>query len=161
LPFPDNSVQYIFASHVIEHVYRSNELPVLLSELRRVLQPGGVMRIIVPDIEKCIRAYAGNDAQYFEERSKTWAWAAGCKTPLDHFLGYAGANQTLENFGGHKYGYDLQTLSLALSEAGFSAVERSDFMQSAHEDLRIDEHSHNATANVNGDFYSLFVEATK
>ena len=161
LPFPDNCVQYVFAAHVIEHVYRQSELPVLLKEIRRVLQPGGVVRIVVPDIEKCIRAYAGNDEKFFSERSKTWAWAAECKTPLDHFLGYAGANQTLENFSGHKYGYDFQTLTLALQEAGFSSVERSNYMQSVHEALRIDEHSQNATANVNGEYYSLFVEATK
>jgi predicted 2-oxoglutarate/Fe(II)-dependent dioxygenase YbiX len=161
LPFPDDSVKYVFASHVIEHVYRQSELPMLLKEIRRVLQPGGVVRIIVPDIAKCIRAYSGNDSKFFSERSKTWKWAAECKTPLDHFLGYAGANQTLENFGGHKYGYDFPTLTLALQEAGFSAVTRSDYMRSVHEDLRIDEHSHNATANVNGEYYSLFVEATK
>ena len=56
LPFPDSSVRYVFASHVIEHVYRQSELPTLLSEISRVLQPGGVLRIIVPDIEKSASA---------------------------------------------------------------------------------------------------------
>jgi hypothetical protein len=123
-----------------------------------VLQPGGVLRIIVPDIEKCIRAYANSDSLFFSERSKTWKWAANCKTPLI-ISGYAGANQTLEGFAGHKYGYDLPTLPRYARPGSrkWSAANSCRALTS----LRIDEHSHNAIANVNGDYYSLFVEATK
>ncbi len=163
LPFADQSVRYIFASHVLEHLYRYGELPSLLREIRRVLQPGGILRAIVPDIEKCIRAY-GHDQRFFDERKKTWAWAKECKTQLDHFLTYAGAGQTLESFAGHKYGYDWDTLVLVLQEAGFSMVERSDFMTSNHEVIAIDTHSHNAAARshgADGVYYSLFVEATR
>jgi predicted 2-oxoglutarate/Fe(II)-dependent dioxygenase YbiX len=160
LPFRDGSVRYAFASHMVEHLYRATELPRFLEDVRRVLEPGGVFRVIVPDIEKCLRAYVAGDARFFEERKKTWAWAAACKTHLDHFLAYAGANQALEGFGGHKYAYDFETLSVALRDAGFE-VERSDFMASRHEALRIDTASSNASASANGVHYSLFVEATK
>ena len=161
LPFTDGSVRFAFASHVVEHLYRNDELPRFLEEVHRVLAPGGVFRVVVPDIEKCLRAYASGDKQFFEDRKKTWAWAAKCKTPLDHFLMYAGANQALENFDGHKYGYDFETLSVAFRDAKFSDVVRSEFMASAHEALRVDSESHNATAQSNGVYYSLFVEAAK
>jgi|GEM_PF-146886 len=161
LPFGAASAEYAFASHVLEHLYRFGELPALLREIHRVLRPGGVLRAVVPDLEKCLRAYASGDAQFFEDRKKTWAWAKSCKTPLDHFLAYAGANQALEGFEGHKYGYDLPTLSLALREAGFATVVQSSFMQSPHPPLRIDDKSYNATASSNGVHYSLFVEAVK
>ena len=161
LPFGDGTVRYVFAAHVAEHLYRNSELPRFLEEVRRVLEPGGVFRVVVPDIEKCLRAYAAGDAAFFEERKKTWAWAAKCKTHLDHFLMYTGANQALENYEGHKYAYDFETLSVALLDAGFAQVERSDFMASPHEALRVDAASSNATASANGVYYSLFVEATK
>jgi predicted SAM-dependent methyltransferase/predicted 2-oxoglutarate/Fe(II)-dependent dioxygenase YbiX len=161
LPFGDGSVRFVFSSHVLEHLYRNTELPRVLAEVRRVLAPGGVFRIVVPDIEKCLRAYAAGDAAFFEARKKTWPWAAECKTHLDHFLMYAGANQALEGFSGHKYGYDFETLSVALRDAGFVDIERSEFMASRHEALRVDSASSNAIANVGGVHYSLFVEAKK
>jgi predicted SAM-dependent methyltransferase len=159
LPFTDRSVRYVFACHVIEHFYRKSELPRLLSEVHRVLAPGGVLRLVVPDIEKCLRAYVSADDQFFADRSQTWHWATSCKTRLDHFLAYAGADQSLEDFDGHKYGYDFETLSLLLREVGFNTIERSEFMASRHAELRVDLASHNATAKTGATYYSLFVEA--
>jgi predicted SAM-dependent methyltransferase/predicted 2-oxoglutarate/Fe(II)-dependent dioxygenase YbiX len=161
LPFPDGAAKYIFASHVVEHLYRYHEAPTVLGEIHRVLAPGGVFRVVVPDVEKCLRAYARGDERFFEDRKKTWPWAATCKTRLDHFLTYAGANQTLEGFTGHKYGYDFETLSLALREAGFARVKRSRYMGSEHPPLRVDDASSNASARSRGTSYSLFVEARK
>ena len=45
LPFPDNSVDFIFASHVLEHVQRDRDA---INELTRVLRPGGVAVLPVP-----------------------------------------------------------------------------------------------------------------
>jgi predicted SAM-dependent methyltransferase len=154
-------VKYIFAAHVVEHLHRHGEAPTVLRDIHRVLQPGGVFRVVVPDIEKYLRAYVAGDAQFFDDRKKTWKWAEDCKTYLEHFLTYAGAGQTLEAFGGHKYGFDFDTLALVLREAGFSKIERSEFMQSAVPELRIDDKSVNARANSNGHYYSLFVDSTK
>jgi predicted SAM-dependent methyltransferase/predicted 2-oxoglutarate/Fe(II)-dependent dioxygenase YbiX len=161
LPFRDQSVRYVFACHVVEHLYRGSELPGLLAEILRVLMPGGVLRLVVPDIEQCLRAYVAGDDRFFADRAQTWPWAAACKTRLDHFLNYAGAGQALEDLGGHKYGYDFDTLALALHEAGFGTVERSAFMASRHPELRVDDASHNAIANTDGRYYSLFVEASQ
>ncbi len=160
LPFADASVRYVYACHVVEHLYRASELPRLLAEIRRVLTAGGVLRIVVPDIEQCLRAYVAGDDRFFADRAKTWPWAGSCKTRLDHFLAYAGAAQALEDLDGHKYGYDFETLANLLREGGFSHVERSAFMASVHPDLRVDHRSHNASAHTGGRHYSLFVEAS-
>jgi len=45
LPFADNSVDCVFAVHVLEHVHN---LPVLLRELHRVLKPNGRLHVMVP-----------------------------------------------------------------------------------------------------------------
>jgi SAM-dependent methyltransferase len=56
IPFASESVDFVYHSHVLEHLDR----PVareFLAETRRVLKPGGVCRIVVPDFEFLCRAY--------------------------------------------------------------------------------------------------------
>ena len=48
--FGDGSVTEIYASHVLEHLGYWQELPRALSEFRRVLVPGGTLRVSVPDL---------------------------------------------------------------------------------------------------------------
>jgi predicted SAM-dependent methyltransferase len=49
--FPDGSAVEIYASHVYEHLGYQEELPKAFDEARRVLMPGGRLRISVPDME--------------------------------------------------------------------------------------------------------------
>jgi predicted SAM-dependent methyltransferase len=56
LPFGDAQVQACYASHVLEHLSRP-QAKALLSECRRVLRPGGVLRLAVPDLEAIAREY--------------------------------------------------------------------------------------------------------
>ena len=65
LPFPDESVTFIFSEHVIEHFDYYNEIPSLLKELCRILKKGGVARIVVPDGKKCVEFYCKNDVSLF------------------------------------------------------------------------------------------------
>ncbi len=51
LPFPDESVRFLFAEHLIEHVPFSSGL-FFLAECRRVLEPGGVLRLCFPDVTR-------------------------------------------------------------------------------------------------------------
>jgi len=56
LPVGGNSWDVVYASHVLEHFSRG-EARAFLKECHRVLRPGGVLRIVVPDLEMIARLY--------------------------------------------------------------------------------------------------------
>ena len=56
LPFPDNTFHAAYALHIIEHLTPA-EAASLVTELYRVLKPGGIVRISTPDLEDICRSY--------------------------------------------------------------------------------------------------------
>lgn len=63
LPFKANSVEAIYSSHTLEHLYYT-EAERLLHECMRVLAPGGVIRLVVPDLKSIMLEYlAGTEDQ--------------------------------------------------------------------------------------------------
>lgn len=55
-PFPDSSFEAVYSSHVLEHFDR-HQGAFLISESFRVLSKGGILRIVVPDLEGSVREY--------------------------------------------------------------------------------------------------------
>jgi SAM-dependent methyltransferase len=162
LPFATGSARYVFVAHLLEHLFYPADVRPFLAEVRRVLAPGGIVRIVVPDIEQCVEAYVKRDRTFFDSRRETWTWWPQNATPLEDFLAYAGAGpEPAHLFEAHKYGYDFETLARALVDAGFTGVLRSTYMGSPHEPLRIDDASAVAKARYGERYYSLFVEAQR
>jgi SAM-dependent methyltransferase len=56
LPFADGSAEACYASHVLEHFSRDDACN-FVAECRRVLRPGGILRLVVPDLENIAAAY--------------------------------------------------------------------------------------------------------
>ena len=56
LPFESNAVDVCYSSHVLEHLSRE-EATSFIGEQRRVLKNGGVIRVVVPDLERICRLY--------------------------------------------------------------------------------------------------------
>lgn len=56
LPLADSSVKLIYSSHLLEHLTDA-EVQALLAEAHRVLEPGGRIRVVVPDLDTAIHAY--------------------------------------------------------------------------------------------------------
>ena len=161
LPFADGSVSRVFVSHMLEHLFFPRDVKFFFGELKRVIAPRGVLRIVVPDIEQCIEAYTANDRRFFDSRRETWSWWPENTTRLEDFLTYAGVGaEPAYLFEAHKYGYDFETLAKALGEAGFERVIKSAYMASDDPVLRVDHVSSVAKARYGDRHYSLFVEAT-
>lgn len=57
--FEDNTVDSIYASHCLEH-FEYSKINSVLSEWFRVLRPGGVLRLSVPDFDKLLYIYNQN-----------------------------------------------------------------------------------------------------
>lgn len=72
LPFADGAFAAVYHSHVLEHLPRERALP-FLKECHRVLQPGGILRVAVPDLETIVELYLATlrGALAGEARSQT------------------------------------------------------------------------------------------
>jgi predicted SAM-dependent methyltransferase len=75
-PFEDESFDWVYSEHFIEHFFPS-EAVTWLTEMRRLLKPGGHVRISTPDLRKYVRGYLEPDNGFFAEHY----WI------LDHALG--------------------------------------------------------------------------
>ena len=74
LPFEDNSLDVVYHSHVLEHL-RPDDGERLLEECYRVLAPGGVLRVVVPDLEKIAQLYLSMHQQ---------AWSGDENSAVDY-----------------------------------------------------------------------------
>lgn len=135
LPFDDNSVEAIYTEHFFEHLdypnlddstgweietaTRSSDALTFLRECRRVLVPGGVLDIVVPDVEGIVREYIERHERPFP--ADAWWGPKWCDTPL-HCVNYV-FRQGRE----HKYAYDEETLQRVLEQVGFVDVVRRPF----------------------------------
>ena len=74
LPFEDNTLDVVYHSHVLEHL-RPDDGEHLLQECYRVLAPGGVLRVVVPDLEKIVQLYLATHQE---------AWLGDEKAAVDY-----------------------------------------------------------------------------
>jgi len=56
IPFSDNTFDVVYHSHLLEHLTKENALA-FTNECFRVIKPGGVLRVVVPDLEQISRLY--------------------------------------------------------------------------------------------------------
>ena len=64
LPLEDDSIDYISSQHVLPELKIYDQVKAL-TELRRVLKPGGILRLSLPDLDRAIAAYQNRDSGYF------------------------------------------------------------------------------------------------
>ena len=105
--FGDNSIDEIYASHIVEHVNQKN-IKKTLSGIYRVLATKGKVYISVPDMDVLCRIFIAKDAPI--------------KVKF-HIMRMMFGGQT-DEFDFHYFGWNLEFLKEYLLIAGFTKIER-------------------------------------
>jgi predicted SAM-dependent methyltransferase len=142
--FADGSVDLIYASHVLEHFGR-HEVEAVLKGWYRVLAPGGVVRIAVPDFAAVVDLYEQE----------------GLKDGLSGLVGLVCGGQR-NQYDFHKIIFDEAFLSYLLGKVGFKDIRRWDWRTTEH--AQIDDFSQSYIPHMdkqNGRLMSLNLEASR
>lgn len=145
--FADGAADLIYCSHAFEYFDRL-QAPGVLAEWHRVLKPGGVLRVAVPDFEALVSVF-------------------GKSGDLDRVLGPLYGRMEIQAPDGrrvlyHRTVYDFASLEKLCLQAGFRSVRRYDWRQTVHRDH--DDHSQAYFPHMDkehGELISLNVEALK
>lgn len=116
LPLEEGSIDYVVSIHALPELRYPDLVPALM-ELRRVLVPGGVLRLALPDLDRAIEAYRAGDRDYFLIPDED-ARSTGAKF-ITQMLWY-GYSKSL-------FTYDF--VAELLGRAGFDQVRRCEFQQ--------------------------------
>lgn len=107
--FPDETFTEVYASHVLEHFDYREELPAALQEWHRVLRPGGLLRLSVPDLD--ILAHLLLQRHQFDVNQRFQIMRM-------IFGGH------LDAYDHHRVGLNQDFISAYLARAGFERLQR-------------------------------------
>jgi predicted SAM-dependent methyltransferase len=96
LDFPNATFDGVELHHVLEHLERS-DAPIALHEILRVLKPGGIFEISVPDLKRCAQSLLAGDFRVIDNIYSS------NDDPIMH----------------HRWGYTPESLENILNEVGF------------------------------------------
>jgi SAM-dependent methyltransferase len=137
LPYPDSSVDAIYSSHALEHLYL-DEACRLLGECRRVLREGHVLRLALPD--------ALQIAQRFVDAPADHAAAAALEYLRELNMGPSTRptrkQRLLSRFAGsiHRWQPSVPLVFDMARQAGFTNIQQRAFLEGACPDLHVIEH---------------------
>ncbi|WNI19417.1 class I SAM-dependent methyltransferase [Actinacidiphila sp. ITFR-21] len=133
LPFDDAAVDWVYAEHLVEHVPLGTVIG-WLREVRRVLRPGGVLRLTTPDLERYVHGYLEEKGGFFaRHRRRLRTLRVG--PPMPERRAFM-VNQIFYHFG-HRWIYDEAELRHALAAAGFDnwRITRQEYREGARADV--------------------------
>lgn len=141
IPFADESVDAVYHSHLLEHLDRS-VVPVFFAEVKRVLRPGGVHRIVVPDLERDARSYlaslesaasvtspesaARHEAvvsRLIEQMVRREAHGTSMRSPARRWIENRILGDARRRGETHQWMWDRVSLPAELADAGFREVQ--------------------------------------
>jgi ubiquinone/menaquinone biosynthesis C-methylase UbiE len=161
---PAGSASFVYSEHLFEH-FTLQQGHALLAEWFRVLKPGGVVRIVTPDLageaKFLLRQVQPAPEETIDAHRRRWL---GHRCPLRP--GEQLTRAINLNYGmwldGHKFLYDYETLEQSLRLAGFESIVRERYGHSRHDALRgIDRHDGAETGGEWLTSQALIVEATR
>jgi len=108
--FPDNSIAEIYASHVYEHLGYQKELPKAIASVYRVLRPGGIFRVGVPDLDTLCKLFVHPTLTLNDKI---------------HVMRMIYGGQ-MDSYDFHKVGLSFELFGSYLHRAGFKRIKRVD-----------------------------------
>ena len=139
LPFPDNSIDMIYSSHVLEHFYY-RDLIKLLENCHQVLKENGKISICVPDASTYVKAYL-NPKEFDFDNFFQYKPAFNFHSEIDYI------NYIAYMDGHHRHMFDSKNLIAILEKMGFKNARLREL------DLSLDK--------PELDYESIYAEATK
>lgn len=137
LPLAEAQVRFVYTEHFIEHITRDDAVR-LFSHARRVMAPGGVLRVSTPDLVKLVDDYRAGRVVRMEHGG--WFPETPCRM----------INEGMRMWG-HTFVYDETELTSHLRECGFNDIRRVGWGESVHPELR--------NLESRPDFADLIIEA--
>jgi SAM-dependent methyltransferase len=114
IPVPDASVAFIYTSHFLEHMFVDDAIA-LLRDARRVLRPGGLLRVCVPDLAHALDLFRDGDHR--------------------RALGFFFLGPGVSALTRHRYMWGFEMLRDELLKAGFASVTRCGYRSGDTPDL--------------------------
>lgn len=158
--YKDNCVDVVYASHLFEHL-SLNSTEVFLNEAFRCLKPGGVVRIVVPDLYKICKRYIHDyeHNSFNNESTEFILWAINMHREGQYGNPGLIKKMILELQGyphQHKYMYDEKSLSKRIQAHGFTNILSMTYGKS--------EYLKDCIGDVEGtaeSYLSVYIEAIK
>ena len=147
--FKDNTVDLIYCCHAFEY-FDGEEGKEVLREWCRILKPGGILRLAVPDFEAIVKVYLKYKDLDHRGILGPLCGRMEIKAPRGKKLIY------------HKTVYDFKSLKRMLKSAGFKNIHRYDWRKTIHKNY--DDYSQAYIPHMDkkkGILISLNVEAEK
>ena len=176
IPFGSDSIDVVYHSHVLEHLDK-DIAEIFLMEVKRVLKPGGIHRIVVPDFEKICRTYishiascetnpveSSNHESYIspliEQSVRKEAHGTSQQRPFRRFIENIVLGDARKRGETHQWMYDRISLKEKLINIGYKEVHIQDYNTSLIPNwieygLDIDESDNQYKPG------SLYIEASK
>jgi predicted SAM-dependent methyltransferase len=116
IPYNDSTISEIHSEHALEHVgYELGKKAI--KEWFRVLKPGGILDLKIPDIEACASAYL---------RTTNNEMVNGFPAKLWYLYTIYGIQKSqageADEFQCHRWGYSKESISALLTEVGFRNI---------------------------------------
>ena len=176
VPFPNANVDVVYHSHVLEHLVRDVSYG-FIRECARVLRPGGLIRVVVPDFERYCRNYLdhvaicekdmrviGEHDNLFEPlllmSARREAHGTSLQPPLRRFVENLLLGDARKRGETHQWMYDRFNFAALLLSCGFTDPGVRSFDHSAIDDW----YSLGLDMDESGNEYkpeSLYMEATR
>ena len=176
IPFGSNTIDVVYHSHLLEHL-DEDIAKLFLLEIKRVLKPNGILRIVVPDLEKACRDYVSHISiseknnyeaqnhnsyisQIIEQSVRRESYGTSKQNPFRRFFENTFLGDARRRGETHQWMYDRISLSVLLVHLGYENPQLQSYNTSSilgwnNYGLDFDENGNEYKAN------SLYIEASK